>query len=91
MQNDVGLPPVSFFFTLDQIAGMINVAEETVRSAYIYYAGRTTGLTRPNLMYAINLAADPETDKPEWRVPHKEFVRWLKRRGMRIVHLTYIP
>jgi hypothetical protein len=86
---EVGLPPVVFFFTLDQIAMMLNVDERTVRTSYLYYAARTTGPRYPRLMYTINIAANPVRDAPEWRVSHQEFVRWLRNRGYRISTLQH--
>jgi hypothetical protein len=85
--GDVGLPPVVFFFTLDQIAGLLNISEDTLRVSYLYYSGRTSGSKPPRLMYAVNMAADPETDAPNWRVAHPEFVRWLRSKGYRIASL----
>ena len=80
----VGLPPMVFFFTLDQIAGMLNVREDYLRASHLYYVGRTTGIRPPRLMYTINVAADPANDPPEWRVSHTELVRWLRHRGYRV-------
>ena len=78
-----------FFYTLDQIAGMINIQERTLRTGHLYYAGRTTGPRAPRLMYCINVAADPENDVPDWRVAHTELVRWLRWRGYRITALQF--
>ena len=85
----VGVPPMVFFFTLDQLAGMLNIKEQTLRTSHLYYAGRTTGPRHPRLMYAINVAADPDNDPAEWRVAHTEFVRWLRSRGYKIAALQY--
>lgn len=87
--NDVGIPPMVFFFTLDQLAGMLSIEEKTIRTSYLYYAGRTTGKHSPNLLYAVNMAADPITDPPNWRVAHTEFVRWLRRKGFRVANLQF--
>lgn len=87
--QNVGVPPMVFFFTLDQIAGMLNIPETYLRTAYLYYAGRTTGPRAPRLMYCINVAADPLNDVPDWRVAHTEFVRWLRNRGYRVSALQY--
>lgn len=82
----IGLPPVIFLFTLDQIAFMINIEETTLRNSYLYYVGRSTGLIKSIHMKAINIA--DSSDKPDWRVSHQDFVAWLKRRGFTVSSLS---
>lgn len=79
---EVGLPTTAFFFTLDQIASMINVQMETLRSKYLYYIGRSAGIMASHQMPAINIA--PEGERADWRVLEQEFVKWCKRRGVRV-------
>jgi hypothetical protein len=86
--HSVGLPPVIFLYTLDQIAAMLNVEEATVRAKYLYYVGRTTGTKARHHMEAVNIATD-SSSKPDWRVSMVEFIRWLKRMGFKIHGLTY--
>jgi hypothetical protein len=76
--NSITFPPVVFFFTIDQIAAMLSVTEETIRARYLYYIGRTPGRNNGTLMDALNIEPD---GKPEWRIAASEFKRWLKRRG----------
>jgi hypothetical protein len=84
----VGLPPVIFLYTIDQIASMLNVEEKTVRLKYLYYVGRTAGAKLRAHMEAVNIAADP-TDNPDWRVSMTEFIAWLKRMGFKIHGLAH--
>lgn len=83
----VGLPPVVFLYTTDQIASMLNVRIETVMQTYLYFVGRSSGLKKTHQMEAINIA--PEDEAPDWRVSASEFIKWLKRRGFKIHGATY--
>lgn len=80
-REKVGLPPRAFLFTLDQVAMMIAVTERSLKQAYVYFEGRSTGRRSLDLMIAINIA--PEKEKPEWRVSERELIRWLKKKGFR--------
>ena len=79
--GDSALPYRFFFWTVDQIASMLQTSEATVRR-YLFYVGRTTGVKSPKEMEAINIA--PEDEAPIWRVEDRELRRWLKARGIRI-------
>lgn len=85
--RSVGLPPVIFMYTLDQICAMISIEEKTLRATYLYYVGRSSGRPQRHHMEAVNIA--PTEEKAEWRVTMKQFVRWLKRMGFEIRELTY--
>jgi len=82
----VGLPALAFMFTIDQIASMLNVSEDTVRLVYLYYQGRTSGLKKKHHMMAINIA--PDGENASWRVSLEEYRRWLSRMGFRQADLT---
>ena len=82
----VGMPSLVFMFTLDQIASMLNVSEDTVRLVYLYYQGRTSGMKRKHHMMAINIA--PENENPIWRVSLEEYRRWLSKMGFRQGDIT---
>jgi hypothetical protein len=77
----VGLPPRPFLYTEDQIAGIIGVQANTVKTRYLWYEGREVGAADIDKMIARNIA--PATDKPEWRVAEGELVRWLRRKGFK--------
>lgn len=83
----VGLPPVIFLYTIDQMAAMLNISEDSVKAQYLWFVGRTTGTKRKHQMQAINIA--PENEKPDWRVSMDEFIRWLKRMGFKVGGLSY--
>lgn len=82
----VGLPPVIFLYTLDQIASMLNISEDSVRSRYLYYVGRTPGTKKRHHMEAVNIS--PPEENADWRVSMNEFIRWLKRMGFKIHGIT---
>lgn len=82
----VGLPGLVFMFTVDQIASMMNVSEDTIRSVYLYFQGRSTGIKRRHMMTAVNVA--PENEKPNWRVSLEEYRLWLKRMGFKQSDIT---
>lgn len=77
----VGLPPIIFMFTLDQLSAMLGVDEKMLKANYLYYAHRSVGIQRADDMYAVNVA--PPEMPAEWRVSQKEFVRWCKKKGFR--------
>lgn len=70
-------------FTIDQIAYMLNLTEQTVKTGYIFFEGRSTGPRRLDLMVAINIA--PDDQKPEWRVNERELVRWAKQKRLKFI------
>lgn len=84
----VGLPPVTFFYTLDQIASMLVMPLGVFAAKYVYLMGRTVGVKTPHEMTARNIAKPG--DKPDWRIPQAEFVRWLKLKGFKVQALGRI-
>lgn len=80
-QKEVGLPPRPFLYTVDQVASLLNVEKRSVRSSYIFYEGRHVGKQPLDKLKAINIAA-PD-DRPDWRIPERELIRWMKRKGLR--------
>jgi hypothetical protein len=87
--DKVGLPIRPFLYSPDQIASILGVTEQTVRTAYLYYDKRSIGHPSPNLMMARNIRPDPN-DRPDWRVGEKELIRWLKRKGFKIHETSYL-
>lgn len=84
--KEVGLPPIIFLFTLDQVAGMLNIQEQTLRQKYLYYRGRSSGRPQRHHMEAVNIS--PSDEKSDWRVSMKEFVKWCRKMGFRNYELT---
>jgi hypothetical protein len=79
----VGLPPRFFLYTLDQIAGMLNISLETLKASYVYFEGRSTYLKQSGQISARNIA--PSDKPPVWRVLDTELVRWMRVKGFRYV------
>ena len=79
----VGLPPITFLYTLDQISTMLNLSHESFVARYVYFHLRNARPKRPDEMLARNIAGPGYN--PDWRIPQAEFVRWLKFKGFRIV------
>ncbi len=78
------LPVRPFLYTLDQVATIINVTEQTLRAkGYLFFSGRTPGVQSRDEMLTINIA--PATEKPEWRIEERELIRWMKRKGFRFI------
>lgn len=75
----IGLPIVTFLYTLDQIAAMVNVDMHDLHYKYIYFLQRSTGPKPRTKMIARNIA--PDDEPPDWRVSHTDFVRWLSGNG----------
>ena len=78
----VGLPPVTFLYTLDQVANMLCMSVESFVSKYVYFMMVSRGVKSPHEMMARNIAKPG--DKPDWRIPQAEFVRWLKLKGFKV-------
>lgn len=77
----VVLPVVPFLFTLDQVAGIVQMSLASLKSTYIFYLQRTTGPKRVHHFTAVNVAPDGES--PEWRISEDELKKWLHRQGFR--------
>ena len=77
----IGLPPRIFMYTMDQIGAMLEVTPHTVKYKLLFYDEREPGLTPKDKMRAVNIM--PEGETPDWRVTEREFIRYLRRRGVR--------
>lgn len=84
----VGLPPRPFLYTLDQIASLLSVEELALKTTWIYFEGRSTGMKGVRRMLARNISVDANA-KPDWRVADQEFVRWMKQMGYRFYDSSY--
>lgn len=81
--EEVGLPPITFLYTLDQIASMLGVTVDTVKLNKIYFHLRSPGRHLPSQMLARNIAGPNEP--PDWRVTQQELIRWMKLKGIRVI------
>lgn len=79
--SQIGLPPRPFLYTIDQIAAILYLKEETVKKSYLYLEGRSIGQRHRYLMVARNIA--PPDSPPDWRVVDRELIRWMKFKGYR--------
>ncbi len=67
---------------------MTGIGEAGLKATHLYFQGRSVGYEQKWQMHAVNVAAP--NDKPEWRVADKEFIRWLKFKGFRVVERGYV-
>ena len=72
------LPVKPFLYTLDQVAGLLQITEERLP---IHYAGRSVGARQRDKMLARNIAAAGE--RPDWRIAERELIRWARTKGFR--------
>ena len=84
-RRKVGLPPRIFFYTLDQVAAMLQVDEDELRKRYLYFAGRDVGFQQPGQLYVVNISPD---SKAEWRCSDREFMRFLRHKKIRAYDLA---
>lgn len=85
---NVGLPVRPFLYTLDQIATILSIDEQGLKSGYVYFEGRSTGVRSLHLLLARNIAG-PRSN-PDWRVAEEELLRWMKLKGFRAYHLGVV-
>lgn len=88
MPSEVGLPPREFFYTLDQIAYLLDITEPYLKNNLIHYEGRSVGFPSRHVMVAVNMA--PEGETPEWRVAERHFKRWLRFKGYKFYDRGYL-
>lgn len=86
-REKIGLPPRIFMFTADQIATMMELSDVYVKKTLLFYDKREPGLTPKTKMRAVNIA--PEGERPEWRVTEREFIRYLRSRGVKFYDRGY--
>jgi hypothetical protein len=80
IRNEVILPLREFFYTIDQIAYMLDCEESKIYSEMGYFTGRSQG--RQGTRLRITNIAAPE-DKPDWRVSELDFKIWMTAHGIR--------
>lgn len=85
--EELGLPVRMFFYTPDQIAGMLEVEVQYVMDKMLYYEGREPGIPPKSKMKAVNVAPDGEV--PIWRVSERQFTIYLRRKGIRFYTRGY--
>jgi hypothetical protein len=83
--DKVGLPIRPFLYTLDQIANLLDIELVRLKAGWIHYRGRTIGRNTGDQMEAIDISPVGQGMKPEWRVSEQELIRWMKRKGFRVL------
>jgi len=81
-REKLGLPPRVFLYTLDQISTMLQVDIKVVKAKMLHYERRSVGTAPKSKIRCINIM--PEGETPEWRVTEREFIRYLKNKGVRV-------
>ncbi len=82
------LPPRPFLYTVDQLASLLSVSTQRVRSGFLWYKGKSVGARGKDRMEAINIA--PADEKPEWRVAERELLAWMKRKGFHVYEKAWV-
>jgi hypothetical protein len=75
----ITLPVRIFLYTMDQLAAILGVEEETLIARYLYFQGLSTGI-QGKRMLARNIEIDPE-QPARWRVAESEVLRYMRERG----------
>lgn len=86
--SDVGLPVRPFFYTIDQIAYLLQIDEKMVKLHYLHYEGRSTGICPSDRMVATNIS--PAGIKPDWRILERHLIRWMKFKGYKYHERGYV-
>lgn len=76
------LPARPVFWTLDQVASMLQVDLEYFKRRLVFYEGKSAGMDATKMFRAIDVSA-PQ-DVPAWRIHSDEIIRWCKVRNVRI-------
>lgn len=74
IRNEVVLPLREFFYTLDQIAYMLDCPISEIMDHYGYFTGRTLGRQGTRLR-VVNIASADQA--PDWRVSELDFKIWM--------------
>ena len=69
-----GLPRRPFFYTLDQVAEMLNLTVKDLTGSYVWKVGLEVGPWRPRYLRAAQLGGAGG----EWRIGEEELLRWLR-------------
>jgi hypothetical protein len=87
--NDVGLPVREFMYTLDQIAYLLNISEDSLKRSHLHFQGRSVGVCPKDRMLAVDISPD-NAKKPEWRVAETHLKRWMRFKGWKIYDRGYV-
>lgn len=76
-------------YTLDQIAYLLNLTEETLKRSYLHFEGKSVGVCPRDRMIAVDISPD-SAKRPEWRVPERYLKRWMRFKGLKVVDGGYL-
>lgn len=82
MKRRFWLPPKIFLYTLEQVADLLALDEDTLASEFSYFEGRSIGRRKKDRLSVRNIAPLGET--PRWRISEQELVRWCTHKGYAI-------
>lgn len=83
-RRSINLPVRPFLFTLDQVATLLSITETRLKQGgYLFFANRTPGVHSRDELLALNIA--PPNKPAEWRVEERELIRWMKRKGFKVI------
>jgi hypothetical protein len=85
---EIGLPPRTFLYTVDQLSVMLQLDSAHIHRSYIFHEGRDVGTKTFDQMTARNIA--PHNERPDWRVTEKEFISWMRRKGFKYYDRGYL-
>ncbi|AUV60664.1 hypothetical protein HOS75_gp066 [Gordonia phage SteveFrench] len=77
MTSEVHFPAREFFYTVQQVALMLDCSRSYLEERVLFFMGRSTGSMKGRLR-VINISAPDE--KPIWRVAETDFKLWLREK-----------
>lgn len=81
LREEVGLPTPVFFYTLGQVADLLAVSLEQLKTEICHFRGMG-GIDRPDKLLVVDLTS--RTEAQIWRVSEDELIRWCRNRGVRL-------
>jgi len=80
LTSEVHFPAREFFYTVQQVALMLDCARPYLEERVLFFVGRSAGSMKGRLR-AVNISAPDQ--KPIWRIAETDFKLWLRSKGMR--------
>lgn len=87
-RDRIGLPPRVFFYTVDQVATLLEMREKQLRDRVLFYEGRSPGICPKTKIRAVNIM--PEGETPEWRISENALLGYLRSRGIKFYTRGYV-
>lgn len=77
---EVEMPVREFFYTLDQIAYMLDTTQQYLEESVLHYVGRSWHKKPRHMLRCVNIAKVDAS--PDWRVAETDFISWMKIKGI---------